>query len=252
MLTKNQEKLVRSLSVRKNRRKLGLFVAEGMKLTRDFLKSGLKPHLIFLDEHSDEEFPLAYVERISTVEMGRLTFLDSPSPVLAVFEIPDARPEGFEESSMVLMLDRVQDPGNVGTLLRSALWYGVKHVALVTGTTDVWSPKVVQASMGALAHVNVWSQDEAEWLQWAQGTDRAIVVADMGGPSVRTLNWPPKILLVLGNEGQGVSEAFKKAASAIATLPSAGAEMESLNVATSGSTLLYEFAVSANGPCNGG
>ena len=253
VLTKNQEKLVRSLGLRKNRKKSGLFVAEGMKLTRDFLNSGLIADYIFYDGTAVEEMELADFGRtaveISAAEMKHLTFLDTPSPVLAVFEIPKSNVVAMQEAPMVLLLDRVQDPGNVGTLLRSALWYGVRSVALVTGSADVWSPKVVQASMGALAHMHVAQDEGANWIEWARTQGRAVVVADMGGPSVRTLNWPQKSLLVLGNEGQGVSPEFKSAADMVATLPAAGTEMESLNVAVSGATLLYEYAVSEGGPC---
>jgi hypothetical protein len=135
VLTKNQEKLIRSLSIRKNRKKTGLFVAEGMKLVTDFLNSGLVAENIFVVDSNDAHEITGPIEWISEAEMKRITFLETPSPVLAVFEVPQA--EDLDWAGMVLVLDRLQDPGNVGTLLRTALWYGITNVVALTGTADL-------------------------------------------------------------------------------------------------------------------
>ena len=242
MLTKNQEKLIRSLSVRKNRKKTGLFVAEGMKLVTDFLNSGLVAENIFVVDSADAQEITGPIEWISEAEMKRITFLETPSPVLAVFEVPQA--EELDWAGMVLVLDRLQDPGNVGTLLRTALWYGITNVVALTGTADCWSPKVVQSSMSALAHVKVHAMDEGEFLSAVKEAGAQLVIADMAGTPARGFNWTQKTALVLGNEGQGVSPVLKEMRDATITLPGDASKMESLNVAVSGATLLYEYAVS--------
>ena len=242
MLTKNQEKLIRSLSVRKNRKKTGLFVAEGMKLVTDFLNSGLVAENIFVVDSVDAKEITGPIEWISEAEMKRITFLETPSPVLAVFEVPQA--EELDWAGMVLVLDRLQDPGNVGTLLRTALWYGITNVVALTGTADCWSPKVVQSSMSALAHVKVHAMDEGEFLSAVKEAGAQLVIADMAGTPARGFNWTQKTTLVLGNEGQGVSHVLKEMRDATITLPGDASKMESLNVAVSGATLLYEYAVS--------
>jgi len=242
VITKNQEKLIRSLSARKNRKKTGLFVAEGMKLVTDFLNSGLVAENIFVVDTSDAPETDGSIDWISEAEMKHISFLERPSPVLAVFEVPQAKE--LDWAGMVLVLDRLQDPGNMGTLLRTALWYGITNVVALTGTVDCWSPKVGQSSMSALAHVNVQAMDEAALISKVKETKAQLVVADMSGTPARGFNWSPKTALVLGNEGQGVSPILKELCEKSITLPGDARKMESLNVAVSGATLLYEYAVS--------
>lgn len=244
VLTKNQEKLVRGLHLRKNRKKSGLFVAEGMKLVTDLLSSGMESEFIFC---SDETLLAHFhdpITLISSREMKQITALETPSPVLGVFQMPDM-PEKPQDSVMILVLDRIQDPGNLGTLLRTALWYGVVDVVLITGTADPFSPKVVQSSMSALAHVRLTSMDVEEFLAWSNDQGRELVLADMDGTAARSFDWPKKSALVLGNEGQGVNALFRSATAKVITLPGDSSKMESLNVAVSGATLLYEYSVSA-------
>jgi TrmH family RNA methyltransferase len=162
---------------------------------------------------------------------------------LALFEQPKSSSKGFEKDSLILLLDRIQDPGNMGTLLRTALWYDVKSIATTEGTVDVFSPKVVQSSMGAHAHVNAVQKDELDWVHWAKKNGYTFVIADMEGESARDFSWPAKTILVLGNEGQGPSQILKAAGNAV-TIPAVSGKMESLNVAVSGATLLYQYAAS--------
>ena len=213
-----------------------------MKLVTDFLNSGLVAENIFVVESADVQEITGSIEWISEAEMKRITFLETPSPVLAVFEVPQA--EDLDWAGMVLVLDRLQDPGNVGTLLRTALWYGITNVVALTGTADSWSPKVVQSSMSALTHVKVHAMDEGEFLSAVKEAGAQLVIADMAGTPARGFNWTQKTALVLGNEGQGVSPVLKEMRDATITLPGDASKMESLNVAVSGATLLYEYAVS--------
>ena len=129
MLTKNQEKLIRSLALRKNRKKSGLFVAEGLKLVTDLMSAGLTVENIFLTEGSLGMFAaVGQTIEISSQEMKSISFLETPSPVLALFKQPVRLSEFQSDTGLILLLDRIQDPGNMGTLLRTALWYGVEHI----------------------------------------------------------------------------------------------------------------------------
>lgn len=243
MLTKNSEKLIRSLSQRKNRKKTGLFVAEGMKLVRDFVSAGISADIVYHVEELGEDFRDVRCVQISEAEMKRITFLETPSPILALFEQPDFGVEDFKQANFILLLDRVQDPGNMGTLLRTALWYGVDCVATTVGTVDPFSPKVVQSSMSAHAFSRIVQLEEEQWATWAGENGFSWVVADMHGEDSRNFNWPEKTILVLGNEGQGPSAFLKEQGPAI-TLAGDASKMESLNVAVSGATLLYAHACS--------
>lgn len=244
MLTKNAEKLIRSLAQRKNRNKAGLFVAEGMKLVRDFVTAGIKADIVYHVCPLDDDFKDVRCIQISAVEMKRITFLETPSPVLALFEQPNSELDGFKASKIILLLDRVQDPGNMGTLLRTALWYGIDCVATTVGTVDPYSPKVVQSSMSAHAYSHIVQLEEEAWAQWASENGFSWVVADMKGEASQSFQWPEKTILVLGNEGQGPSEFLKEQGPAI-TLAGDASRMESLNVAVSGATLLYAHACSS-------
>ena len=243
MVTKNSEKLIHGLALRKNRKKTGLFVAEGLKLVTDFVSAGVEVDIIYHVGAIPEELRGDRSIEVSEGDMKRITFLETPSPVLAVLHQRKEDLKSFIDAPLILLLDRVQDPGNLGTLLRTALWYGVEHIALVSGTADVWNPKVVQASMSALAHVKVVLLEEHEWLNFAREHQFDLVIADMNGTPARSFEWSRKQILVMGNEGQGASDTLKSSGRAI-TLPGDASKMESLNVAVSGATLLYEYASS--------
>ncbi len=246
MLTKNQEKLIRSLALRKNRKKSGLFVAEGLKLVTDLISAGLAVQNIFLTEGSSEAFAVTeQTIELSIQEMKSISFLETPSPVLALFEQPVRLSEFQSDTGLILLLDRIQDPGNMGTLLRSALWYGVEHIGFVKGCVDAFNPKVVQASMGALAHLQCVERSAEEWVEWSASNGRRLIVADMDGTPAAEMNWTSKDILVLGNEGQGCDVAFKAVGNKV-TLPGNTAKMESLNVAISGATLLYAYATASS------
>ncbi|MEY4461170.1 MAG: hypothetical protein RL429_1159, partial [Bacteroidota bacterium] len=141
----------------------------------------------------------------------------------------------------VLVLDRIQDPGNAGTLLRMADWFGVAYVLHTVGTVDFGNLKTVQASMGSLARVPVRYASEAEAIALLQSEGRPIVVADLDGTPPSKVNWTPNVALVVSNEGQGPSQAWLDAATAVATIGrAASSRTESLNVATAAAMLLYE------------
>ena len=232
--TNPQRKWLRELQHRKGREKHGALVVEGRKAIAEFITSGWKPLLLATTGASLGPDCLEVTAR----DLREVSSLDTPPDSLAVFawDDLDPRPDG-----RVLVLDRVQDPGNAGTLLRMADWFGVAYILHTTGTVDFGNPKTVQASMGSLARVPVRYATESEAITLLQSEGRPIVVADLDGTPPSQVNWSPNVALVVSNEGQGPSQAWRDAATAIATIDRApSSRTESLNVATAAAMLLYE------------
>ena len=232
--THNERKWLRELQHRKGREKHGALLVEGRKAIDEFLSSGWRPLLLATTGDSLGPDCLSVTAR----DLREVSSLDTPPDALAVFAWADLdpRPEG-----KVLVLDRVQDPGNAGTLLRMADWFGVAYVLHTTGTVDFGNPKTVQASMGSLARVPVRYATESEAISLLQSEGRPIVVADLDGTLPSQINWSPNVALVVSNEGQGPSQAWLDAASSVATIArSAQSRTESLNVAAAAAMLLYE------------
>ena len=151
MISKNQIKFVRQLEQKKYRKKEGLFVAEGPKVVGDLLRAGFKAHTIFAT--SEWESQGQTFQEVSDEELRRVSFLQHPQRVLALFFIPTESIPSV--SSLSLALDDVQDPGNLGTIIRIADWFGIDTIYCSENTADAWSPKVVQATMGSIARVNI-------------------------------------------------------------------------------------------------
>ena len=150
MISKNQIKLIRSLELKKNRRRENLFVAEGPKVVGDLLQAGYVPHSIFSTTVQPD------AQLITDEELRRISFLQHPQEVLALFHIPEQSSDiSHQPSSLALALDGVQDPGNVGTIIRIADWFGIDTIYCSPDTADVYNPKVVQATMGSIAHVHI-------------------------------------------------------------------------------------------------
>lgn len=232
--TNSERKWLRELQHRKGREKHGAIAVEGRKAIAEFISSGWKP--LLLASSGDSLGPECI--QVTARDLREVSSLDTPPDSLAVFAWADLdpRPDG-----RVLVLDRIQDPGNAGTLLRMADWFGVAYVLHTVGTVDFGNPKTVQASMGSLARVPVRYASEPEAISLLQSEGRPIVVADLDGVPPSQVNWSPNVALVVSNEGQGPSIAWREAATAIATIKrAASSRTESLNVATAASMLLYE------------
>ena len=159
MLTKAEIAFIRSLSSRRERAASGLFVAEGEKSVREMLASSFPVRRVLAVGDGAEWLPLradTELVRVSPKEMERISMLKTPAGVLALVEIPHyAQPERFGDGALVLALDDVQDPGNMGTIVRLADWFGIRDIVCSEATADCFNPKVVQATMGAITRVRV-------------------------------------------------------------------------------------------------
>jgi len=235
MLSKNQIKWVHSLELKKNRKKEGLFVAEGPKVVGDLLRAGYVARSIF----STTERPNAQL--ITDDELRKLSFLQHPQEVLAVFEIPHNSSLFTLNSSLSLALDGVQDPGNLGTIIRIADWFGIQTIYCSEDTADCYNPKVVQATMGSLAHVHIIYNDLEALLQ---SVHCPIYGTLLDGQNIYQQQLSNEGIIVMGNEGNGISPAIRQLVTHKLLIPNyntAGETAESLNVAIATAITCAEF-----------
>ena len=235
MLSKNQIKLIKSLELKKNRKREGLFVAEGPKVVGDLLRAGYRPYSFF----STQSRPDA--ELITDDELRRISFLQHPQEVLAVFHIPPSSLLPSPSSLLSLALDGVQDPGNVGTIIRIADWFGISNIYCSPDTADVYNPKVVQATMGSLAHVTITYCDLVPLLREA---DVPIYGTLLDGQNIYEQPLSDKGVIVMGNEGNGISPEIRQLVTHKLLIPNFNKNhetAESLNVAIATAITCSEF-----------
>lgn len=236
MLTKNQLKLILSLSKKKYRTQEQLFVAEGIKVVREFLDSDYVLVEIFSTDLKYAEFTDAFIH-ISDNELSKISTLTTPNTVLATFRIPESNPIDF--NNLILALDDLNNPGNLGTIIRLCDWFGIKDLVCSLSTVDCYNPKVVQAAMGSHTRVNITYIDLESVLSKAQNT----IGTFMQGHSIYEENLPNSGILVLGNEANGISKKVASLLKTKLTIPRFGPlkKTESLNVANAASIILSEF-----------
>lgn len=236
MISKAQIKLITSLHQKKYRIKTGTFLAEGPKIIADLYQAGLRLESLFSTEETT--YPPELVQTISPAEIKKISALKQANTQLAVFHMP--KTIALPASGLVLALDAVRDPGNLGTIIRLCDWFGIKQLVCSFDTVDVYNPKVVQATMGSIARVQVHYTDLPGFLHSWGGV---VWGAHMEGKSVYAANWPKDLVLVMGNEANGLSQAVRSELDATVAIPShqdtTGAE--SLNVAMATSILLSEL-----------
>lgn len=234
MISKNQIKNITRLKQKKYRQQEGLFIAEGRKVIEEFLNSTFK----LVDLFTTETFDVDQEVIISENELKKISCLTTPNKALAVFKIPEDL--NIQSDGLILALDSVRDPGNLGTIIRLCDWFGVDQLVCSQETVDCYNPKVVQATMGSLTRVAIHYVDLEAYLQKA---DLPVFGAFMEGKDVYKSKMPKAGVLVLGNEANGISKAIEACVTDKISIPRFGAlqATESLNVATAGAILLSEF-----------
>ena len=237
-ISKNQIKLITSLSQKKYRQKHKLFIAEGVKVVGEFLASSFELETLFCIDGFDSEVSDQKIVRISENDLKKISNLKTPNKMLGLFRIPPQKPQ--KNSNLIMALDAVNDPGNLGTIIRLCDWFGVDQIICSNDTVDSFNQKVVQASMGSLTRVSIHYLDLANYLI---NTNLPKFIADMDGVNVYNTQLPKEGILVMGNEANGVSEKIKQFVTTKIAIPRFGAiqETESLNVATASAILLSEF-----------
>ena len=237
MLSKNQVKLIQKLHQKKCRNELNLFIVEGKKSIKEFLQAGYTPQLLIATEAFTTNVPQHLITSVSKDELRKVSTLQNPDEGLAVFEQP--KHKGILQEGVIVALDNVQDPGNLGTIIRLCDWFGVETLLCNTQTVDCYNPKVVQASMGSLTRVAVHYLDLAAFLTT---TALPVYTMDLEGENLYTAAFPKDCILILGNEANGISAEVRALSNEVITIPrfSKHQRTESLNVAMAGAIILSE------------
>ena len=231
-------KQIKALSDKKERDKTGLFIAEGVKLVKDAFLFPLKIYAVVgtIEGIAAVGYTAgARVEEVSEEVFSYISAEKSPQGVLAVIFKPTEISGGIEGGS--LFLDDVQDPNNVGAIIRTAAAAGYNTVYLTDNCADPYSPKSVRATMGGIFRVNVIHGERNNLLE---KIEKPLIVADMGGESIDTFRFSGDFCLVIGNEGKGVSDAVRKRAKYTVSIPMENG-VESLNAAVSAGILMYRL-----------
>lgn len=247
MISKNRIKLIHSLDKKKFRNDTGLFVAEGHKLVGELLDAEWNPTYIAAEQRWAQQHAQAMGQTehdiVSTDELARASLLQHPQQVLALFRIPThpASLDAVARNELCLALDGVQDPGNMGTIVRLADWFGIGHIFCSPDTVDVFNPKAVQATMGAISRVQVHYTDLVQQLAQADAT---IYGTHLDGANIYDQPLGHTGVIVMGNEGKGVSEAVSAHVNQRLYIPPYPADnhtVESLNVAIATAIVCAEF-----------
>ncbi|MBT3570839.1 MAG: RNA methyltransferase [Flavobacteriales bacterium] len=234
MITKNQIKFIKSLSLKKNRIKEQLFIAEGEKVVSELLRSDFEIKNIY----ATKEWKVSNdnITQISNAELQRISNLKSPNKVLAVVQFKIHKI--IKHDGITLVLDDINDPGNLGTIIRMCDWFGVKQIICSKNTVDIFNPKVVQSAMGSAFRVQVNYTDLENYLSEIK---TPIYGAFMDGKNLKEVKLPKSAHLVLGNEANGISAEINKLITDKVAIKNIGNSAESLNVAVATSILLHVF-----------
>jgi len=237
MVVKSQIKLIKSLQQKKYRTQHSLFVVEGIKTILELLKSDIDAQNIYTTDASFLKGNEGSVTIISETELKQMSSLKNPNKVLGIFRMPKPKPLDF--SDWIVALDDIRDPGNLGTIIRLCDWFGIRHLVCSKNTVDCYNPKVLQATMGSIARINLVYDDLDITLK---ESNLSVYGTFMNGDSVYNEKLPDTGILVMGNEGNGISEEIKNLCDRKIGIPHFGEQStESLNVATATAILLNEI-----------
>lgn len=244
MLSKLRIKYIQTLGQKKFRQEEKLFIAEGPKLVRELLeekKSHIEEVWAVPDWIKEHDQLLAGVKHgdVSEAELERISQLNTPNQVLAVvrqFELPATM---NTKGHLSLVLDTIQDPGNLGTIIRLADWFGIPQIICSVESADCYNPKVVQSTMGSIARVNVFYKDLEEWLPSQKGID--IYATALSGENITQMDPISEGLIIIGNESKGISPAIMELANKKITIPRKG-KAESLNAAVATGIILSHLS----------
>ena len=238
MVSKNQIKLITSLQQKKYRKQEQLFFAEGVKVVQELLNSNFELQDLFTTKQDFLTVPKNKVHAISEPELKKISALTTPNTCLAVFKIPKVKE--MVEKGLIVALDDVRDPGNLGTIIRLCDWFGIETLFCSEESVDIYNPKVVQATMGSISRVNVVYGNLETFLSQ---TKLPVFGTFMDGNNIYQEELPKEGIIIMGNEANGISTSVEKLVSERIAIPRFGnlQVTESLNVATATAIILSEF-----------
>lgn len=245
MLSKNQIKKLRSLQRKKERKNTGLFVVEGKKIVEEMLQSSIAFTELYALDSWFEKNP-SYLQadncfEISSKDLSQVSTLKTPNEVLLVLKQKDVFSyDSVCNQTLILALDGVNDPGNLGTIIRLADWFGVQHILCTSTTVDQYNPKTVQSAMGSINRVQLHYGDLIKMLN--DFKSHTIYASDLNGDSIYSTNFAQKSILLMGSESHGISDEVVSLVNNKITIPTfSKSDIDSLNVATATAIVLSEF-----------
>ena len=238
MLSKNEIKFIQSLHQKKSRLEHGLFIAEGPKIVEEILNSNfIIERLLGTQDFFDKigHFPAGIKHQlIDEVELSRITNLMSPQQGLAIVEMDETNISTLNSDEWTLALDGIQDPGNLGTIVRTADWFGMKNIVCSSDTAELYNPKVIQSTMGSFCRVNIFYTDLTQWLTTQK---RPVYGALLDGVNIFNMEQKEKGIVLIGNEGKGIRKENIQHIKIPVTIPRLG-NTESLNAAVATGIIL--------------
>ena len=231
-------KLIKSLQQKKYRNIEKLFIAEGTKVIQELLQSNFELEHLYTTKEDFNEITSANRTIVSESDLKKISALSSINTCLGVFRVPESKTT--QEEGLLVALDDIRDPGNMGTILRLCDWFGVKEVVCSKTTVDIYNPKVIQATMGSISRVNVNYVDLNSFLE---NTSLPVFGTFMDGKNIYNQKLPKEGIIVMGNEANGISSTIERIVSERLSIPRFGSlqQTESLNVATATAIVLSEF-----------
>lgn len=242
MFTKNRKKLIKSLHQKKYRDLHGLFLVEGEKMVRELQNEANSPstfdiEAVYTTKSSSPNFPLS--EEISDEDMQSISTFKNASGVLALVKQPSLDID-FKSKTSTLILDNLKDPGNLGTIIRSAEWFGIDMVILSNETVELYNPKTVQATMGSIFRIPIWRSDLSTSIERLKAEGFTLYAADMNGQDIKNEPWATKKGLIVGSEAHGLSEVSRTQTDKVVSIKGSG-KAESLNAGVAASIIISHW-----------
>ena len=245
MLTNNEIKFIKSLNHKKNRDSNSLFLVEGDKIINELISSDFRIKKIY-GTYNWYEDNCSIIEeelfcKVSPKELSRISNLKSPNNVLAIVNKRNLELEQSNLTGLTLVLDSINDPGNLGTIIRSCHWFNIKNIICSENTVDMYNSKVIQSTMGSIFHVNIFYTELTSFLNDCSN-NYTIYGSFLDGDDIKKIKINSNTLLVIGSESHGISNSIVNKIHKKVTIKGKSEEINSLNVATATSIMLYEFS----------
>lgn len=245
-LSKNKIKLFHSLIRKKNRDELGLFIAEGEKTINQLIDGGFQLHTLAATNAILKNFTKQHCEKIemSYAELKKISALKTPQGIIAIFHQPQQGEAPLQPNELTLAIDSIQDPGNLGTIIRLASWFGINQIVCSNTTVDCYNPKVIQATMGAIANVQIYYTHLPSYLMKAGEQNIPVFGTFLEGDNIYKQSLKENGIVIFGNEGNGISDEVSKTVNYKLLIPSFarnGENVESLNVSMAAAIICSEF-----------
>ena len=237
MVTKSELKYIQSLSDKKVRLETGCFIAEGVKLVNEMIEAGYPLKAVYALDSWESPDTSIEVTRVEAFELEKMSLLQTPNQVLAVAMMPQKPTEIDITGQLTIVLDGIQDPGNLGTIIRTADWFGIQQIVASEDTADVYNPKVIGATMGSFMRVSVTYKNLQEWMPTVK---LPVYGALLEGENIFTTNAVKEGLLVIGSEGKGIRENILDLITYPVTIPKIGGA-ESLNAGIAAGVIVAQL-----------